>query len=48
MIADTLQKIAQRVYGRMDRWMEIWVENLSKLDDPDNLIEGMTLRLPQS
>ncbi|MDC7807001.1 LysM peptidoglycan-binding domain-containing protein [Luteimonas sp BLCC-B24] len=43
---DTLSTIAEQVYGRADRWTEIYAANRDVLDDPDCIHAGQVLQLP--
>jgi hypothetical protein len=43
---DTLIGIAKRRLGRSTRWRDLFELNRDRLDSPDQLIEGMKLRLP--
>jgi nucleoid-associated protein YgaU len=45
---DTLSGIAQRVYGRADRWKLIFEANRDKLDDPDRIYPGQVLVIPDA
>lgn len=42
---DSLWKIAVREYGDGYQWVKIWQDNKAKLNSPDELEIGMTLRL---
>ncbi len=42
---DSLWKIAVREYGDGYQWTKIWQDNKAKLNSPDKLEIGMTLRL---
>lgn len=42
---DSLWKIAVREYGDGYQWTKIWLDNKEKLNSPDKLEIGMTLRL---
>jgi len=42
---DSLWKIAVREYGDGYQWVKIWQDNKAKLNSPDKLEIGMTLRL---
>lgn len=42
---DSLWKIAVREYGDGYQWTKVWQDNKSKLNSPDKLEIGMTLRL---
>jgi nucleoid-associated protein YgaU len=44
---ETLETIAKKVYGSKTRWPDIWIANLAKLEDPSDIMEGMTILLPQ-
>jgi nucleoid-associated protein YgaU len=44
---DTIQGIAKAAYGKMERWPDIWLENFERLENPEALRTGMTLRIPQ-
>jgi tetratricopeptide (TPR) repeat protein len=43
---DTLASISRKFYKTSKRWREIRDANENKIDDPDNLKEGMTLTIP--
>lgn len=43
---DTLRSIAERAYGRQDRYSDIFEANRSQLDDPDEIQVGIQLQLP--
>ena len=43
---DTLASISRRFYRTSKRWREIRDANESKVDDPNNLKEGTTLKIP--
>jgi hypothetical protein len=43
---DTLASISKKFYKTSKRWREIRDANESKIDDPDNLKEGTTLKIP--
>jgi tetratricopeptide (TPR) repeat protein len=43
---DTLASISRKFYKTSKRWKEIRDANGKKIDDPDNLKEGVTLRIP--
>lgn len=43
---DSLSKIAQRVYGRADRWTLIFEANRDKISDPDRIYPGQVLVVP--
>lgn len=43
---DALRAIAQRLYGHADRAGEIFAMNRDKLDDPDHIYAGMSLKVP--
>lgn len=43
---DNLGKIAQRVYGRANRWRILFDANRDQLDSPDTLQVGMKLKVP--
>lgn len=43
---DSLTSIAERELGSADRWSEVFRLNRSQLSDPDEIIEGMLLKLP--
>jgi nucleoid-associated protein YgaU len=44
---DTLETIAQRAYGTKSRWPEIYVKNLGRMNNANDLREGMTLFIPE-
>jgi LysM repeat protein len=43
---DTLASISRRFYKTSKRWREILNANEKKIDDPDNLKAGQTLKIP--
>lgn len=43
---DSLSKIAQQVYGDLNRWGEIFEANKDQIKDPNVISAGMKLRLP--
>jgi len=43
---DTLSDIAHRVYGRASRWHAIYDANRNLLDNPDRILPGQVLTLP--
>ncbi len=43
---DTLRGIAARFLGSETRWQEIYEANRASIDDPDEIITGMRLRIP--
>jgi nucleoid-associated protein YgaU len=43
---DSLSKIAQQVYGDLNRWNEIFEANKDQIKDPNVISVGMKLRLP--
>jgi len=43
---DTLASISRKFYKTSKRWKEIREANEKKVDDPDNLKEGVTLTIP--
>jgi tetratricopeptide (TPR) repeat protein len=43
---DTLASISRKFYKTSKRWREIRDANENKVDDPDNLREGTTLKIP--
>jgi chromosome segregation ATPase len=43
---DSLSRIAQRVYGRYERWPDIYRANDHLIEDPDRLLPGMVLVIP--
>jgi nucleoid-associated protein YgaU len=45
---DTLASISRKFYKTSKRWREIRDANESKVDDPNNLKEGVTLTIPPS
>ncbi len=44
---DTIQRIAKAAYGTVERWPDIWFENMERIDDPSRLGTGIELRLPR-
>jgi nucleoid-associated protein YgaU len=43
---DTLASISRKFYKSPKRWRDILDANEKKIDDPDNLKAGQTLRIP--
>ena len=43
---DSLSKIAKQLYGDMHRWKEIYEANRDRINDPDLIQPGWTLRIP--
>lgn len=43
---DTLASISRKFYKTSKRWREVRDANKQKIDDPDNLKEGVTLTIP--
>jgi LysM repeat protein len=43
---DTIQKIARAAYGGIERWTDIWFENMETISDPEHLSVGLTIQLP--
>ena len=44
---DSLEKIAEQVYGRRDRWILLYTANNALLSDGKPLKAGMTLQVPE-
>lgn len=44
---DTLQKIAWKFYGSYSKWTKIYEANKEVLSDPDHLIPGTTITIPE-
>jgi nucleoid-associated protein YgaU len=44
---DTLSSIAKEAYGAESDWPRVWQANRSQLSDPDELLPGMRLVLPE-
>ena len=44
---DSLSRIADQFYGDPDRFRIIFVANRNQLDDPDVIVPGQVLRIPQ-
>jgi nucleoid-associated protein YgaU len=44
---DTIQRIAQAAYGSIERWPDVWVENLEVIPDPKRLPVGTQIRIPR-
>lgn len=44
---DSLARIARRVLGDADRWEDVYQANRERLDDPDDIRPGQTLRIPR-
>ena len=45
---DSLSKIAQKVYGRADRWPQIFEANRATVRDPDLIHPGQVLVIPDA
>lgn len=45
---DTLSGIAQKVYGRADRWPAIFEANRDRIDDPNRIYPGQVLKIPDA
>lgn len=45
---ETLSGIAQKVYGRADRWPAIFEANRDRIDDPDRIYPGQVLKIPDA
>lgn len=43
---DTLQSIAKKFYGNTDYWMDIYAHNVDSIDDPNVIIAGQQIRMP--
>lgn len=43
---DTLSLIAQRIYGNLNRWPEIWNANRSQIENPALIYPGQVLTIP--
>ena len=43
---DTLQKIAQKLYGSINKWSRIYDANRDILKSPDSIYPGQTLKIP--
>ncbi len=43
---DTLHKLARQHFGDAARWREIFAANRDRIDNPDDIAIGMTLRIP--
>ena len=43
---DTLYNIAKLHLGDGERWPELMTANKDRMDDPEKLIVGLTIRLP--
>lgn len=44
---DTLSHIAKAHYGKASRWKAIFDANRDQLDDPDKILPGQVLQLPE-
>lgn len=44
---DTLSAIAQRVYGKASYWQQIFQANRDRLDNPDRIVPGQVIALPE-
>lgn len=44
---DSLSKIAQRAYGDLYRWPEIWGNNRDKISSPNLIFPGQELKIPR-
>ena len=45
---DTLGTIAKQYLGESKRWREIWDINRDRIEDPDDLDNGLVLRVPEA
>ena len=43
---DTIQSIAKAAYGSIDRWPDIWFENMERISDPEDLATGIEISIP--
>lgn len=43
---DSLSSIAERAYGRADRWKDVFDANRDKIEDPDEIDIGTEIRVP--
>jgi len=43
---DSLSRIARQIYGDMNRWREIFEANRDRIENPDLIQPGWTLRIP--
>jgi len=43
---DSLSKIAQQYYGDMKKWKDIFEANKDRIENPDLIQPGWTLRIP--
>jgi nucleoid-associated protein YgaU len=43
---DTLSSVARDVYGHESEWRRLWHANRAQLEDPDELVAGMQLLVP--
>jgi nucleoid-associated protein YgaU len=43
---DTIESIAKKILKNPDRWTDIWLENLDRLEDPRAIAANMTLKIP--
>ncbi|MEX1184194.1 MAG: carboxypeptidase regulatory-like domain-containing protein [Gemmatimonadota bacterium] len=44
--ATTVMEVARRLYYETYLWPRIWLANLSQVPDPDNLPQGLVLKIP--
>jgi nucleoid-associated protein YgaU len=44
---DTLSSIAQQFYGDPEQWRRVFRANRDQIDDPDLIVPGQVLRIPQ-
>lgn len=45
---DTLSHLAKQYYGKASQWPRIFEANRNVLDDPDRILPGQVLRIPDS
>jgi nucleoid-associated protein YgaU len=44
---DTIQSIAKAAYGSIERWPDIWFENMERISNPDELASGVEISIPR-
>jgi len=43
---DTIQSIAKHAFGSIERWPDIWFENMERVGNPNDLPVGLELKIP--
>lgn len=43
---DTIENISKAAFGNVERWPDIWFENMERISDPDDLEAGIEISIP--